>query len=76
VRLLAEAAYMRGGRGRGSNNECLLSPDFDEVIANASSSADLVDFPEGRNILLEPLPSPPNILGRKERDLFCQRSSQ
>lgn len=50
-------------------------PGVEGVTAKVSSSADLLNFP-GRKEHLPAAPPPPNILGRKERDLFCQCSLQ
>lgn len=51
----------------------LASPVLREVTVKVSSTADLLNFP-GREEHLPAAPPPSNILGRKERDLFCQRS--
>lgn len=51
----------------------LASPGLREVTVKVSSTADLLNFP-GREEHLPAAPPPSNILGRKERDLFCQRS--
>lgn len=53
----------------------LASSILEGVTAKVSSSADLLNFP-GRKEHLPAAPPPPNIPGRKERDLFCQRSLQ
>lgn len=62
------------GRG-GGENELGIGPDFQGVSAEVCPSADPLNVP-GRKEHLTVVPPPPHILGRKEQDLFCQRSLQ
>lgn len=53
----------------------LACPALRGVTTKVSSCADLLNFP-GRKTPLSEAPPPPNIPGRKEQNLFCQRSLQ
>lgn len=65
-----------GGREDGDNELSFVLPSAGGgVTTKISSCADLLNFP-GRKEHLPAAPPAPNIPGRKERDLFCQRSLQ
>lgn len=74
------AGNVGGGEREGAERMVIMSlasasPVLRRVTPKVSSCADLLNFP-GRKEHLPAAPPSPNIPGRKERDLFCQRSLQ
>lgn len=77
---LVGAGNVGGGVREGAEGMVIVSlasasPVLRRVTTKVSSCADLLNFP-GRKEHLPVAPPSPNIPGRKERDLFCQRSLQ
>lgn len=77
---LADAGNMGGGLREGAERMVIMglvlaSSMLRGVTTKVSSCTDLFNFP-GRKEHLPAAPASPNIAGRKERDLFCQRSLQ